>query len=53
MISERSSLLNVVEGILSWIRDQRTKMVGSKKSFETRKVAYTCKYTSKYLLYIQ
>ena len=40
-------------GILSWIRDQRTKKQGNKRTAEscgTREVAYTCRYTSGHLI---
>ena len=40
-------------GILSWIRDQRTKKQGNKgtaESCETREVVYTCRYTSGHLI---
>ena len=42
-----------VEGMLSWIRDQRTKNREKReqlKSFETREVAYTYRYTSRHLI---
>ena len=38
-----------VEGMLSWIRDQRAKKQGNKgtvKSCETSEIAYTFRYTS-------